>query len=136
MILRLNTQQLQLMRDEARKVHPLEACAILFGKTSDREAKIKKVVTVQNILKSTTRFEINPKEFYDALMLADKDGLEFIGFFHSHPAPAYPSSIDLQFMQLWGDAIWLLLSSTLDSFAAFQVRNGKVREVAIKSDKL
>jgi len=136
MILKLNTRQLQFLREEDRRVHPVEACAILFGKTTRREAIVKRVVTVPNVLKSTTRFEIDPKAFFDAFMQADKDGLEFIGLFHSHPAPAYPSGVDLEFMRLWGDAVWLILSSTHGNFAAFQMTDGKIREVAVKTDKL
>jgi len=136
MILRLNSQQLQFLRVEARKMHPIEACAILFGKMTQREAIVKRVVTVPNVLKSTTRFEIDPKAFFDAFMQADKEGLEFIGLFHSHPAPAYPSGVDLEFMRLWGDALWLILSSIYEKFAAFQMIDGKVHEVAVKTDKL
>jgi proteasome lid subunit RPN8/RPN11 len=135
-ILRLNTQQLELLREEARRVHPVEACAILFGKTTPREVTVKRVVTVPNVLKSTTRFEIDPKTFFDAFMQAEKDGLQFIGLFHSHPAPAYPSGVDVKFMRLWGDAVWLILSSTYDSFAAFQMIGSKVGEVTVKTDKL
>jgi len=136
MIMRLNSQQLQFLRVEVRKVHPIEACAILFGKMTRREAIVKRVVTVPNVLKSTTRFEIDPKAFYDAFMQADKDGLEFIGLFHSHPAPAYPSGADLEFMRLWGDALWLILSSIYENFATFQMIDGKVHEVTVKTDKL
>jgi len=136
MILRLDTKHLRFLRKEARRMHPIEACAILFGKTTRRGAIVKRVVAVQNILKSTTRFEIDPKAFFDAFMQADKDGLEFIGLFHSHPAPAYPSGVDLEFMRLWSDAVWLILSSTHGNFAAFQMRDGKVSAVIFKADKL
>jgi len=136
MILRLDIQQLQLLRKEVRKMYPIEACGILFGKTTQREIIVKRVVTVQNVLKSTTRFEIDPKEFFDALMQADREGLEFIGLFHSHPAPAYPSSVDLDFMRLWGDAVWLIYSSMGNNFAAFQMKEGKVHALTLKTDKL
>jgi len=136
MILRLCTQQLRFLRKEARRVHPIEACAILFGKTNRRGAIVKRVVTLQNVLKSTTRFEIASKAFFGAFMQAEKDGLEFIGLFHSHPAQAYPSVVDLEFMRLWGDAVWLILSSTHDNFAAFQMRDGNVRAVTVKTDKV
>jgi len=136
MILRLKTQQLRFLKEETRRVHPVEACAILFGKTTQREAIVKRVVTAPNVLKSTTRFEIDPKVFFDAFMQADEEGLEFIGLFHSHPAPAYPSGVDLKFMRLWGDAVWLILSSIYNNFAAFQMTDGKVSEVTVKTDKL
>jgi len=117
-------------------VYPVEACAILYGKTTRRETIVKRLVTVPNVLKSNTRFEIDPKAFFDVFVQADKDGLEFIGLFHSHPAPAYPSGVDLEFMQLWDDPVWLILSSTYDNFAAFQMTHGKVSEVIMRTDKL
>jgi len=119
-----------------RRVHPVEACAILFGKTNRRGAIVKSIVTVTNVLKSTTRFEIDPKAFFDAFTQADEEGLEFIGLFHSHPAPAYPSSVDQKFMRLLGDAVWLILSSIYNNFAAFQMIDDKVSEVTVKTDKL
>jgi len=136
MILRLNSQQLQLLREEARRMYPIEACAILFGKTTRREIIVKRVVIVQSVLKSTTRFEIDPKEFFEAFMQADREGFEFVGLFHSHPVSAYPSSVDLDFMRLWGDAVWLIFSSIDNNFAAFRMKKGKVHALTVKIDKL
>jgi len=135
MILRLKSQQLLLLREEADKVHPIESCALLFGKMNRGQAVLERVITTPNVLKSSVRFEIDTKTFYDAFMQANNDGLEFIGLFHSHPAPAYPSSVDLEFMRLWGDAVWLIMSSTYNNFAAFQMSDGKVQRVTVKIDK-
>mgnify|MGYP005868997419 CR=1 FL=1 len=133
MILRLTAQHLNLLRKEAIKAHPIEACGLLFGKLKDKtEGLVTKIVTAPNILHSTVRFEIDPKAFYDALMQAEKDGIEFIGLFHSHPAPATPSGVDIEFMRLWGDIVWLILSSTENEFAAFQMINGKIHSMVLK----
>jgi len=96
MILRLTTQQLNLLRAEVRKVHP--------------------------------------KTFYNAFSQSTRNGLEFIGFFHSHPASANPSAIDLEFMRLWGEAVWLIFSSTENRLAAFQMVDGKVNSVNLKAE--
>jgi len=132
MILRLGIKQLRFLREQARTAYPVETCAILFGDASRRESIVKRIVAVRNLLESATRFEIDPREFFNAFMQADKDGLEFLGLFHSHPAPAYPSVIDLKFMRLWGDAVWLILSISDNEFAAFQLKNGKVHELTLK----
>ena len=132
MILRLKRQHVNLLKEEARKVHPIEACAMLFGKLTQKETVVKRVVVAPNKLHSTVRFEIDPETFVNAFTKADKEGLDFIGMFHSHPAPAKPSLIDHKYMKLWGDAIWLILSSTNGSLAAYQMRNGKVREITIR----
>jgi proteasome lid subunit RPN8/RPN11 len=121
-----------LLREEARKVDPVEACAMLFGKLGPEEAVVKKVVMTANKLQSPTRFEVDPEAFAKAFTEADQEGLDFIGMFHSHPAPEKPSIIDLKYMKLWGDAIWLILSSTSGHLAAYQMTNGRVSEIAIR----
>jgi len=93
----------------------------LFGKTVQKETIVERVVMTHNVLQSTTRFEIDSMAFYRAFTRAEEDGLAFLGFFHSHPAPATPSNVDLHFMGLWGDAVWLIFSLTEDRFAAFSM---------------
>ncbi|UCC58446.1 MAG: M67 family metallopeptidase [Candidatus Bathyarchaeum sp.] len=131
MILQLQRHHVDLLKQEARKVHPVEACAMLFGKLSKNEALVKKVEVAPNKLRSTARFEIDPMRVVAAFNEADEEGLEFIGLFHSHPAPAAPSPIDLKFMKLWGDALWLILSSTEGNLAAYQIKDDKVEEATI-----
>ena len=91
MILRLKRQHVRLLKEEARKVHPIEACALLFGRLTRKEALVKRVVVTANELQSTVRFEIDPETFVKALTEAEEEGLDFVGLFHSHPAPAMPS---------------------------------------------
>jgi proteasome lid subunit RPN8/RPN11 len=131
LILQLKRHHVDLLKQEARKVHPIEACAMLFGKLSKNEAFVEKVVIAPNELWSTVSFEIDPMRVVSAFNEADEEGLVFIGLFHSHPAPAAPSSIDLKFMKLWGDALWLILSSTDGNLAAYQIKDGRVEEAII-----
>ncbi len=131
MILQLTGEQLRLLKAEAKRNYPVEACALLFGKRDEEKATVKKVVVAPNRLKSTVRFEMDPQLVYAAFEEADQEGLQFIGLFHSHPAPAVPSSVDLKYMELWEDAIWLILSSTEGKAAAYQLIDGKIHEVTI-----
>jgi len=131
MILRLERQHANLLKEEAHKVHPIEACAMLFGQLTQKEAVVERVVVASNKLQSTIRFEIDPETFVEAFTEAEREELAFIGLFHSHPAPATPSPIDLKYMKLWGDILWLILSSTNGSLAAFQIMNGKVNEITV-----
>jgi proteasome lid subunit RPN8/RPN11 len=132
LILKLKRQHVNLLKEEAEKTYPVEACAILFGRITRKETAVEKVVVAPNRLKSTVRFEIDPEIFAKAFTKADKEGLDFIGFFHSHPAPTKPSPLDLKYMKLWGDAIWLILSSTNGDLAAYQMIKDKIKEIAIK----
>jgi len=120
------------LRNESTKTHPIEACALLFGRLIDKEAVVTRVVTMPNVLNSSIRFEADPQTVFDTFEQADRDELQFIGLFHSHPAPASPSGVDLQYMRLWGEAVWLILSSSDGNMAAFQMINGNIHEVTLK----
>jgi len=132
LILQLQRRHVDLLKQEAKKVHPVEACAMLFGKLSQNEAVVEKVEFAPNELQSTVRFEIDPVKVAAAFTDADEKGLDFIGLFHSHPAPAAPSSIDLKYMKLWGDALWLILSSTDGNLAAYQLKDDTAKEATIR----
>ena len=134
MILRLRRQHVDLLKQEAEKVHPVEACALLFGKLSQNEAVVEKIELAPNELQSTVRFEMDPENVAAAITEAEEEGLDFIGLFHSHPAPAAPSPIDLKYMKLWGDALWLILSSIDGNLAAYQLSDGTVKEVTIRME--
>lgn len=105
---------------------------MLFGKLSHTEAVVEKIQFVPNKLHSPVKFEIDPERVVAAFTEAEKEGLEFIGLFHSHPAPAAPSSIDLEGMKLWGDALWLILSLTDGELAAYQLMDGSVEEATLQ----
>ena len=132
LILRLQRLHVKLLNQEAEKVQPIEACALLFGKLSHDEGIVKKVEFVQNKLQSPVKFQIDPEKVAAAFTEAEKEGLDFIGIFHSHPAPAEPSSIDLEGMKLWGDALWLILSSTGGELAAYQLMDDSVDEATLQ----
>ncbi len=132
MILRLTSEKLRLLRDASRKSNPVEACALLFGRLIDGEAVVTRVVVMLNVLKSSIRFEADPQMVFNAFEQADRDGLQFIGLFHSHPAPASPSVVDIKYMRLWGEAVWLILSSSDGNMAAFQMIHGAIRKVNLK----
>ena len=88
MNLRLRRNHIELLKKEARRVYPIEACGILFGQMSLKNAVVQKVVLAPNILHSGARFEINPETVVKAILESEKKGLHFVGLFHSHPAPA------------------------------------------------
>ncbi len=106
---------------------------MLFGESKQKEVIVKKVVVAPNKLQSLTRFEIDPETIFRAFNEAEHRGLDLIGLFHSHPAPATPSSIDLKHMKFWGDIVWLVLSSTNGELSAYVMKNGSVKEIPIET---
>ena len=134
LFLRLQRNHVELLKQEAERVFPVEACAILFGNLTENEAIVEKVEITQNRLRSSTRFEVDPSTVARSIVEAEKEGFEFVGLFHSHPASAFPSEIDRKFMRLWGEAIWLILSSTENKLDAFQLVDDELKQVAIRID--
>jgi proteasome lid subunit RPN8/RPN11 len=133
LFLQMQRHHVELLRKEADNVHPVEACGMLFGNLFQNKAVVEEVSFAPNKLKSAEKFEIDPVDAVVAFAAADKKGLEFIGLFHSHPAPAEPSSLDLKAMEQWGDALWLILSSVDGNLAAYQLIGGKkLEQVTIK----
>jgi proteasome lid subunit RPN8/RPN11 len=132
LILSLQSSHVELLKREAEKVFPVEACAILFGRLTENKAVVEKIEIAQNRLVSSTRFEVDPSKVSKSIIEAEKEGLEFVGLFHSHPAPAVPSEIDKKFMKLWGDTIWIILSLTEGKLGAFRIIDDKVKQVSIR----
>ncbi|MBN1784925.1 MAG: M67 family metallopeptidase [Candidatus Bathyarchaeota archaeon] len=122
------------MNQEAEKVQPIEACALIFGKLHQDQAVVKKIDFAKNKLESPIKFQIDPEKVAAAFTEAMKEDLEFIGVFHSHPAPAAPSSTDLEGMRLWGNTLWLILSLTDSELAAYQLLDNSVEEATLQID--
>lgn len=86
--------------EEARQKYPNECCGVLLGCLADFE--VREIRTLDNAVdvdKRNVHFAISPLALYEVERLAEKSGLEIVGFFHSHPdCKAVPSSEDQAFM--------------------------------------
>lgn len=131
-ILEIEDKDVRRLRREAVKAFPVEACALLFGERKSEKFLVKRVQVTRNKLESQVRFEVDAQEFYNALKKAEEEGLELIGFFHSHHAKPEPSQIDLQGMRLWEGYVWLILSTLDYSMKAYLVSESKVEEVEVR----
>jgi proteasome lid subunit RPN8/RPN11 len=62
-----------------------------------RAGEIVAAVRAQNLAGSPNRFLIDPKDHINALRHARANGLDVVGFYHSHPRSApIPSPTDLE----------------------------------------
>ncbi len=132
MIIRLTKEQICLLVEETRKNYPIEACGVLLGETKHEEAVVRKIITSHNVLESSTEFQVEPEEFLKVLSEAEKENMQLIGFFHSHPAPPHPSVSDVRHMSLWPENIWLIISSIGYDMAAYQTFNNGFRRIEIE----
>lgn len=104
--------------NHAKNSYPHEGCGVLVG----RDKKVVRIYLLENINKerANDRYEINPGDLLRVEKEAKKDGLEVIGFFHSHPDhPDKPSEFDRT--RAWPFYSYLIVS----------VHNGK--DVSVKS---
>ncbi|MFQ5585412.1 MAG: M67 family metallopeptidase [Thermodesulfobacteriota bacterium] len=95
------------MINNLRTVYPHEGCGVLLG-GGDR---VTKVCSVENIRKerANDRYEIDPRDILRIEKEASREGLDIIGFFHSHPDhPDRPSEFDRE--RAWPDYRYVIVS--------------------------
>jgi len=82
----------------AEAAYPFEGCGLLLGPfAADKVAT--RIVTLKNVLRDEGRgrfdFSFSPQEFMAAQLAADKENLDIVGIFHTHPDhPPRPSKTD------------------------------------------
>ncbi len=91
----LRRQHLTNIARHAHEVYPAEACGILVGRIEGAWRVVEKVYRTRNILDEPTRYQIDAEEQYRVFLEAERESLEVLGFYHSHPHwPAHPSEAD------------------------------------------
>ena len=110
---------------------PNESCAMLFGKKVGNNWNVKEVFLTQNIDDSQTNFTISPEELLKGYQIAEKNQLEVVGIFHSHPnSDAIPSNTDKKFMQN-NPVPWIIFSGVNNDLKAYLL-DSNVIEIPIK----
>ena len=130
MEIEISKEDIELLLKHARKEHPYEAVAVLLGIQKEGKFIVRVVRPMKNVLRSTTEFHVDPAELYNTYMEAEEQGLNVIGIFHSHPAPPYPSFLDMKYMKL-NPIVWLIASSIDWNMKAFILKNG-LKDVNMK----
>ena len=124
-VLRISLRQILFLVDEIEKVFPVEACALLFGRVAEKEIVLEKVVPTPNILNSADEFKFDGEEVGAALNEIEP---KLIGFFHSDSCRYLPFGGDIEYMKLWVDYVWLILSTVKwGGVGAFSInKNGQL----------
>jgi len=117
----------------AIKQQPSESCAMLLGKKVGDNWNVKEVFLTQNIDDSQTNFTISPEELLKGYQIAEKNQLEVVGIFHSHPnSDAIPSNTDKKFMQN-NPVPWIIFSGVNNDLKAYLL-DSTIIEIQIKID--
>jgi len=133
MALKIRKIHLNEIFECARKNYPLEACGILIGRTSGNERIVEKVYHARNALSSTSStYQIDPVDELKAFEEAEKEGLEVIGFYHSHPFwDAFWSYIDEEKGKFWVGYLQLIVSLKTGNVKAYVKKERGVKEEEI-----
>ena len=85
------------LRHHGEQTYPHECCGILLGKSDADQITVHQIIPAGNTRTDSAhnRYNIAPQELIAAQREARKQGLDIVGFYHSHPDhPAQYSPTD------------------------------------------
>lgn len=105
-MIRLPASALEPMHDQARAAYPHECCGALLGHSGGDNGSrdVVRSVPLPNAWQGgqERRYLITSETVAELEGQAEREGLELIGFFHSHPDhPAEPSPFDREHAWPW-----------------------------------
>jgi proteasome lid subunit RPN8/RPN11 len=122
-MLTFTRQAADAVATHAHEGAPAEVCGVLGGSRgqsseSDGDAQHDRVTDVyrtENVAESPrTRYRIDPERQLAVLEQIDAEGLDVVGFYHSHPAgPAEPSETDAA-RATWRGYAYVIWTPTAD----------------------
>jgi proteasome lid subunit RPN8/RPN11 len=96
----VNDEQLVQMRAHGERDYPYECCGLMLGKFEGGPKKVLEMYPISNAREEEAkrnRFLIRPEELMRGEKYARAQGLDVVGFYHSHPDDvAVPSQYDLE----------------------------------------
>jgi len=120
MVLKIRKLDLDNIFQHTKKCYPKEACGILLGRKIGEQKNVEKVCNTRNILDSASEYQIDPTEQLKIFKEAEREGLDILGFYHSHPflAPFW-SETDNERSKLWKGYSYLIVSPKSSSFKSY-----------------
>jgi [CysO sulfur-carrier protein]-S-L-cysteine hydrolase len=110
-----------------------EACGLLLGETNHNHYQAIEVRPTKNVLHSSVRYRMDPKEQLNAFNYMDEKGLDLVAIYHSHPdGPATPSKTDIE-EAFYPEVVYLIWSRSSGEWQcrAFLIQEGSTREIQI-----
>ena len=107
--MRIKQGALDAIRAHGAEGYPHEICGIMLGPRG--EGRVTEVRRARNIIveRARDRYEIDPRDHIRIQREADAEGLDIVGYYHSHPDHAsYASIRDTE--QAWPDYWYLIVS--------------------------
>jgi proteasome lid subunit RPN8/RPN11 len=114
----------KMIQEHSLQESPREACGILAGTTVENP-RITNVFCCSNVDENPNEaYTISPNELLKVIdeIEGGKNGLEFMGFYHSHPfSSPTPSSVDAR-QANWDGFVYLIFSVPKDKLRCWRWR--------------
>jgi len=111
--------------EHAKREQPLECCGILAGK----QRTVGKAFELTNTEKSSVRFLMSPQEQLGVFEELERESMEMIAIYHSHPRSiSYPSETDVK-MAFYPEVTSIIISlEERDNpvVKAFRIKEGTI----------
>jgi len=134
MSIELSHEQMVSIGRHGEAAYPFEGCGLLLGHAEDGRKVVVRILPMANTREPEAkhnRYLIPPEAVFKAEQQAAQEGLDIVGFFHSHPDhPERPSGFDREHAWPWysylitsvhnGQAIKTAAWTLADDRGAFQ----------------
>jgi proteasome lid subunit RPN8/RPN11 len=107
--MRIVETAIEAIRAHGAEGYPHEICGIMLGPRGD--GAVTEVRRARNIVveRARDRYEIDPRDHIRIQREADADGLDIVGYYHSHPDhPAHASRFDTE--RAWAGYVYLIVA--------------------------
>ena len=95
--MKIRREDMETIAAHARSGYPHEVCGALIGRSRDGVVRVERAVPLTNreTERPAVRYQIDPADLIALQRAAREEGLDIVGYFHSHPDhPARPSETD------------------------------------------
>jgi proteasome lid subunit RPN8/RPN11 len=97
-MIEISKEHIEEIKAHAQKDYPHECCGIILGKFNQGEKSVKQIISISNEKDEKyrhNRYLITSNDILKTEIYAQKQGLDIVGFYHSHPdCSANPSDFD------------------------------------------
>jgi len=107
--MRIRSAALDAIRAHGAEGYPHEICGIMIGPRGDRTVSDVKRARNLVVERARDRYEIDPRDQIRIQREADADGLDIVGYYHSHPDhPAQASRFDTE--RAWAGYVYVIVA--------------------------
>lgn len=128
-MIRVHPTHMEMMQVHVDSSAPEEACGIIGGRAG--QANI--VIPIENMYHSPVRYRMEPQAQWNALQYLEREGLELMGIYHSHPSgPEEPSLSDVK-QAYYPEAFYLIWfkKEGIWQCSAFRIVNRRTSHISI-----